>query len=128
MPPDESPARVDHRSEAAFHVRGAAAGQSAALDDGRERVDLPLLTRPGRHDVRVAGEDERGGRAAMARPEVVDGAELQALDREAGTLEQLADEDLAIGIGRRYGRLADQLAREAQRVHRSRIVRCFIGL
>src|SRR5215510_6850629 len=83
----EPPARVDHRGEAALHVGGAAADQRAAVDDGREWVDLPLLARARRDDVRVAGKDHGGGRAASPCPEVVDGAEPEALDRKAGGLQ-----------------------------------------
>jgi len=96
----EPAARSDHRGEAALHVGRAAADQRSAVDDGRERVDLPLLGRAGRHDVGVAREDERGRRAAAASPEIVDLAELEAFDGEAGRLEQLADEELTPRVGR----------------------------
>ena len=72
---------------------------------------------PARHDVGVAGEDERGRRCAAPRPEVVDLAEFQMLDGEAGLREQVRDQRLAARVGRGDGRAANQLASESQRIH-----------
>ncbi len=128
MPLGEPAAGVDHRCEAAFHVGRAAADQPVAPDRGGERVDVPLLGRPRRDDVGVAREDERRSRAAAACPKIVDLAEPETLDDEAGGLEQLADQDLAARVGRRNRGPADQLARKAQRVHWSGISRFFMVL
>ena len=89
----------------------------SSLHGRRERIDLPLLARSARHDVRVAREHERGRRAAAPRPEVVDLAESQALGREARLLEELRDQRLATCIGGRDGRAANQFSSEAQCVH-----------
>jgi hypothetical protein len=128
MPLDEPAAGVDHRRKAALHVGRTAADQTVAPDRGGERVDVPLLGRPRRDDVGVARENERRSRAAAARPKIVDFAELEALDDEAGGLQQLADQDLAARVGRRNRGPADQLARKAQRVHWSRITSGFMML
>jgi hypothetical protein len=73
----------------------------------------------------MAREHEGRCGAAAAGPKIVDGAEAQVLDREAGPREQLADQGLAAGIGRGYGRAADQLLRKRQRIHDRRF---FMGL
>ena len=114
---DERSTGIDHRGETAFHVGRAAADQLVALHGRRERIDVPLLARSARHDVRVAREDERGRRAAAPCPKVVDRAESQALGREARLLEQLRDQRLATCVGGRDGRAANQFSSEAQCVH-----------
>ena len=114
---DERSTGIDHRGETAFHVGRAAADQLVSLHGRRERIDVPLLGRSARHDVRVAREDERGRRAAAPCPKVVDLAEFQALGREARLLEQLRDQRLATCVGRRDGRAANQFSSEAQCVH-----------
>ena len=111
---DETLARGDHRCEAALHVRGAAAVQNSVAHDRLERVGLPFFARPGRHDVGMTGEAQDRTLAAVARPEIFDGAERHVLDAETEGLQALPDELQAAVIFGADGGAADQVLGEGE--------------
>ena len=113
---DELLDRDHHRGERALHVGGAAAMQHAVAVARHERVAGPLLERPGRHDVGVAGEREdlRRRRAPRSdRPQVGDAA----VGRSAGSVRAIEaerrqagrDQILAAAVRRRHRAAGDQL-------------------
>ena len=87
---DEFLRRRHHRSQAALHVRGAAPEEDAIARSGTNGSVPPLLERPRRHDIGVAGKAEHRAAGAAAGPEVVDVAVAQPLDPEAECLEASA--------------------------------------
>jgi hypothetical protein len=110
--------RRRHRGgDAALHVRRPAAKEDAVAQDRLERVRMPLLRRPGRDDVGVAGEAKHRPRPAPAnRPEIVHLAEAHALDGKSCTFEPRGNELLAARIVRRDRISADQFLRKFQRL------------
>ena len=97
---DERLGRRQHRGKPALHVGRAAAVQQAVANDRHEGIRMPLLERPGRHDVRVAGEaQERPVAAAAHGPEIVDLAEAHPLDRESERFEARNEQFLAAAVG-----------------------------
>jgi hypothetical protein len=108
----------DHeRRHAALHVRRAAPVQHAVADLRCERIAGPGLTRTGRHHVGMAEQHQhRAVAVAMRRPQIVDLAEAQRFDAEAGALQAFADQALAAGIVRGDRSSRDQVDRELQDV------------
>nr|BFE91154.1 hypothetical protein GCM10020185_16900 [Pseudomonas brassicacearum subsp. brassicacearum] len=113
---DEPFGRHNHRRQAAFHVcRATAAEHALFVDDRIERVELPGLHRTGRHHVGVPGEAQhRAVMLAMAGPEVIHILDTHRFERKARVAQALHHQFLAIGIHRRHGRTADQVAGELQ--------------
>src|SRR4030095_3651447 len=113
LPFDAGYRRRHGGGDSALHVRRPAAKKHAVAQDGLERVRMPLLRRPGRDDVGVAGEAKHRPRPAPAnRPEVVYLAEAHALDGKSCTWERRGDEILAARIVRRDRLSADQFLRK----------------
>jgi hypothetical protein len=84
-----------------------------------EGIRLPLVERPGRHDVRVAGEHQGAARAAGALGPQVAHAEVvrPADDRLAGEAERLQarfDDGLALPVFGRHRALGNQLLGQVQ--------------
>src|SRR4051812_22210960 len=77
------------RGDRAFHVSGAAPVQIAIALRGHKRIGMPLIQRTGWNDVGVPGEAEQGRAAAATRPQIIDVAETQALDRETELVQAL---------------------------------------
>src|SRR3984885_9343387 len=116
MAGDEFLARGQHRSKAALHVRGAPAVQYAVADHRGERIAVPLLERPGRHDVGVAGEAKERRAGPAPRPEVVDVAEPQVLHAKAERRETLAHERLTAVVDGTHRGSRHEVAGEGQGV------------
>src|SRR5205823_3773497 len=74
----------------------------------RERVAVPLLERPGGHDVGMPGEAEHGPGAAAPGPEVLDTAKAQALDLEARRGEAPGHDLLTAFVDRRDRAACDE--------------------
>ena len=60
----------DEGRHRALHVGRAAPVQPAVADGRRERVGVPFVERPGRHDVGVPGEADQRMRATAPRPQI----------------------------------------------------------
>ena len=113
---DEPFQRNDERRDAAFHVRRATAVQQPVPDLRLERIAVPGLARPGRHDIGMAQQHQRRAAIAMGSPQVVDVAEAQALASEPCPLQALRDQLLAAGIVRRHRVARDQFAGQFEHI------------
>ena len=113
--------RRDHeRSDAAFHVAGAASIQLAAFEAGTKRIRFPC-GRAQRHGIDMPGEAERPlafdaadfGDEAGAR-----GRELRVIDRKSRAFQQVAQMLRArlLGAGWIDGVELEKFARELQRI------------
>ena len=88
----------DECGERSLHVGSAAAVEHLIPDRRHERVARPLLERPGRHDVGVAGKAHQRNCGAAPRPQVVDAAHADLLAFEAERLQLVAQDVEAAGI------------------------------
>src|SRR5262249_54147207 len=104
--------REHHGRESALHVGRSTAVEHAIAHRGHEGIALPLLDRAARDYVGVSGEAEEGALRAPPRPEVLDAAEGQRLEREPGRGEVSADELLAALIGRAHRAAAYEFLRQ----------------
>ncbi len=110
---DEALDGDDHRRQAAFHVRRAAPAEHAlVVDQGVEGLVLPGLQRAGGDHVGVPGEAQHRAVAAAPCPEVVHLLDAHRLQGEAGGFQAAHHQGLAVGVERRDGGAADQLAGE----------------
>ncbi|RML77553.1 hypothetical protein APX70_06094, partial [Pseudomonas syringae pv. maculicola] len=100
-----------HCRQAAFHICSATSAEHAVLvDQGIERIILPVLHRSGRHHIGVTGETQyRPFAGAVSGPEIIDVFDAHRLKLEAGIAQALHHHRLAIGIDRRDRWSADQV-------------------
>src|SRR3954462_4883496 len=103
------------RGDRAFHVCGATPVQVAVALRGHKGLGMPLIERTGGYDVGVPRETDQRCAATATRPQVIDVAETQVLDRETKFAQTLRQNLLAARVVRRNGNARDQLARETQR-------------
>src|SRR5689334_2704842 len=104
---------LDRRHECCdrrFHVGGAASIKHAVADGRRERITRPVLERPGRYHVDVAGEADQRRLVPAPRPEVVHAVGAEALAAESERLQALFDELETAGVVRGDRVTLDQLA------------------
>ncbi|RMU61147.1 hypothetical protein ALP29_201062 [Pseudomonas syringae pv. avii] len=81
------------------------------VDQGIERIILPVLHLSGRHHIGVTGETQyRPFAGAVSGPEIIDVFDAHRLKLEAGIAQALHHHRLAIGIDRRDRWSADQVA------------------
>ncbi len=111
--------RRDAAGDAALHVHGAAPIQKAVLDLARERAMAPCGLVARRHHVGMSGKAEVRRTVADAGIEIVDigGARLaegDAMDVEAGSFQHIFEHGERAGIGRGYGRAADEIAGDGE--------------
>jgi hypothetical protein len=83
---NETLSRSDHGRKTALHIRSSAAVEHAVLHDGLEWIGLPLLTRTGWHNIRMAGEAQQRPLTVFC-PDVFYWTERHALDFEPECLE-----------------------------------------
>ncbi len=107
--------RRDAAGNAALHVDRAAAIEKPVLHLARERAMAPGALISRRHHIGMPGKGDVRGSVADAGIEVVDVcgagfAEGDAMHLEAGALEDIFEHPKRAGIGRRYGRAADEIA------------------
>src|SRR6202011_5986325 len=72
----------EHRREAAFHVRSAAAVQQTILDNRFKGICAPFIQGSRGHDIGVSDKAEYRSAAAALGPKIIDGPKAQALDGE----------------------------------------------
>ncbi len=104
----------DERGDRGLHVGGAAPVQIAVALDRLEGIGLPLLERPGGHDIGVAGEANHGRAAAAPCPQIVHRAEAHRFDAEAERLQAGSQDLLAASVIGGDGAAADQRFGERQ--------------
>src|SRR5688500_8049444 len=105
----------DHEGrERGFHVRGAAAIETAVAQRGHEGVGMPFGERPRRHHVGVARQAYERLGAPASRPEILYAMEGQGLALESGARKAPGEDVLAAAVfgGDRPAR--DELPRELE--------------
>ncbi len=83
---------------------------------GTKGIAPPLVRRPGRHDIGVAGEAKHRPAAPALGPEIIHRTELQLLDGKADGLEPLDHQRLAAAVGRADRGARNQFLRQTQGV------------
>ena len=104
----------DHGREAALHIGRTAPVQEAVRDHGVKGIAAPLIQRPRRHHIGVAGEAEHRSAGPALGPEIVHRPEAQVLDGEAYGLEAIDHQRLAAAVGGTDRRACNQLLRQHQ--------------
>ncbi len=126
---NEALERDDHGGEPAFHIGRSAPIQVAVAFDRFERIRVPFLQWPGRHDVRMAGKTQHGAGIAAAGPQIRDLAKRHRFALEAHGRQTRRQDLLAACVVGRDGWSPNQIVQQAygwmHRIHRGVIMSPF---
>ena len=112
MPADEALTGGDHGGEAAFHIGGAAAIQTALPFRRHKRVGAPLCWISRGHHISVTRESEQRRRIAAPCPKIIHRAERQAFHAKTQPFQAPDQQFLATGVIGRYRASPNEVEQE----------------
>ena len=106
---NEAFAGGNEAGNAGFHVRSAAAIQTAFTLGRFKRKRIPFFNRACRHDVGMSGKAEHRSLRTVAQPNIFGVTKMKLFDGKTDFLQAFGQQLLTVLVIRRNGRAGNQL-------------------